>query len=126
MEEPQEVQAHETYCASRGPKQPGVLVEPAAQQEMEREVCPRSVAPVVTLNALGSEDAPDAPLLSFLMQRSLLSREEEAEEQEIVAQEYEELYSRRLTLYFFDTGAAEWTERPERSEAAQGALRGAR
>ena len=79
---------------------------------MERASCPRSGPPVLTLNALG-EDAPDTPLLSYLLQRTLRAREEErkredeAEEHAIVVQEYEELYS--LTLYFLDTSSAEWT-----------------
>ena len=79
---PQEVETHETYYAPLGPKQPpletrpGVLKELASQLGMESAVCPRSVAPVLTLNALGSEDAPDAPILSYLLQRTLLSREE--------------------------------------------------
>ena len=50
-----------------------------------------------------------------------------------MAQEYDELYSERLTLYFFGQSAAGWNgERPGRSEAAQakvqwqGAFRDAR
>ena len=64
------------------------------------------------------EDAPDTPLLSYLLQRALLAHEEE---QELVAQEYEELDPQRLRLYFLDTGSGKWKERLGRSEAAQDA-----
>ena len=63
------------------------------------------------------EDALDAPLLFYLLQRTLLvreeerKREEEAEEEESVAQGFEELCSQRFTLFFLDTGSAEWKER---------------
>ena len=76
MEEPQEVEAHETYCTPRGPKQPplgsrtGVLKEPVAQVGAIAEA---AGAPPLDPQVLAGDDAVvDRETVEFLLLQTLL------------------------------------------------------